>query len=272
VRKPLYGKPEAEALAERERALWRRENSGKFAVLAPHLAGCRRAVDLGCGWGQFLRFAADRVPELWGVDESPDRIADCRDVCPQARLVQCRADALDLPDDYFDVLLTSQMLHEVKLFSEAGELDRVLAEIRRVLRPGGRYLLLDHADAGDGSVAVRLPDPTLALLAEFEAKFAFRPARHEDLGNGVVRTERRTLQDFLTKTWAFGNAMEEMEMNETHNAFGRREATAMLEEAGFQVRARESFADISVELHELGGRFVAGRPWFRKLLIVAVKP
>jgi ubiquinone/menaquinone biosynthesis C-methylase UbiE len=209
------------------------------------------------------------VPELWGVDESPDRIEDVKRSCPKAKMVICRADELALPDAYFDAAVTSQMLHEVKLFGEEGELAKVLLEIRRILAKGGRYLLLDHLDAGEGEVVARLSDEKMEQLAEFEQKFKFYPARHERVEANVIRTSRHCLQDFLTKTWSLNTPMESMEMKETHNVFQKSETVELIQSSGFAVRDWIEFSDIRDELKAAGGELVEGQPWNRKFLLVA---
>jgi ubiquinone/menaquinone biosynthesis C-methylase UbiE len=267
-RQPLYGAYEARSLQDREGFI-EKQDQLRFPLLLENLGPCRRLVDIGCGWGHFLGLAQDRVPELWGVDESPDRIEDVKRSCPKAKMVICRADKLALPDAYFDVAVTSQMLHEVKLFGEEGELAKVLLEIRRILVKGGRYLLLDHLDAGEGEVVARLPDEKMEQLAEFEQKFKFYPARHERVEANVIRTSRHCLQDFLTKTWSLNTPMESMEMNETHNVFQKREAVELTESAGFAVRDWIVFSDIRDELKAAGGHLVEGQSWNRKFLLVA---
>jgi ubiquinone/menaquinone biosynthesis C-methylase UbiE len=269
---PLYGKAEADALRAREEAKWASETAEKCAVIEPYLADCRRLVDIGCGWGQFVRFAIPRVLEVWGVDESADRMDDCREACPEARLVRCRADDLDLPDGYFDVAVASQMMHEVALFGQPGELHRALSEVRRILAPGGEFLLLDHADAGEGSVVIEMPTSLLAHLVEFESKYRFRAVAHEELSPGVVRISKRDLQDLLTKIWSFGTDMEPMEMAETHNVFRRDELEAAAVAAGLRPVDWVRFTDLGAELAGFGGRFVEGGPWLRKFLLVAARP
>ncbi len=268
---PLYGKDEAESL-QRQELSWGSDNMVKFSLLLDHLGPCRRLVDIGCGWGQFLGMARGRVPELWGVDESPDRTRDVARVCPEARVVICRADRLELQDGYFDAAVTSQMLHEVKLFGSPGELAQVLGEIRRVLAPGGRYLLLDHQDAGEGEVLVRLPGPALEELAAFEVRFRYYPARHRAAEGGLICIERRPLQDYLTKYWSLGTPMEAMEMAETHNIFTRQEAEGLVEAAGLAVREFIPFSDIREDLSRVGGEIVEGEPRHRKFLLVGAVP
>lgn len=268
-RQPLYKADEAKSLQDREGFI-KKDSQLRFSLLLENLGPCRRLVDIGCGWGQFLGLAQNHVPELWGVDESPDRIEDVKRSCPKAKMVICRADKLALPDRYFDVAVTSQMLHEVKLFGEEGELAKVLLEIRRILVTGGRYLLLDHLDAGEGEVVARLPDEKMEQLAEFEQKFEFYPARHERVEANLVRMSRHSLQDFLTKTWSLNTPMESMEMNETHNVFQKKEAIGLMESSGFKVHEWIDFSDIRDELKAAGGDLVEGQVWNRKFLLIAI--
>jgi ubiquinone/menaquinone biosynthesis C-methylase UbiE len=265
---PLYGKEQACALRKREE-YFKIEQRKKFSLILDHLGDCRRLVDIGCGWGQFLQWASRQVGEVWGVDESSDRMRDSQKVCPAAKLVLCRADKLDLPDDYFDAVSTTQMLHEIKLFGGEGELDKVLREIYRVLAPGGRYFLLDHRDAGDGFVTVRLPEEKISQLLEYEGKYNYYPAVHEECGDGRIRISKRGLQDFLTKTWSLKTDMEEMEMNETHNVFEQTEISQRLESAGFTIETWIPFSDIREDLKSAGGELITGEPWLRKFLLIA---
>lgn len=268
-RQPLYGKAEAECLEVRETM---RDDGLKYGLLLDNLGPCKQLVDIGAGWGQFLALAADRVEELWAVDECPDRTADLNKACPKAQVVICRGDRLDLPDDYFDTVVTSQMLHEAKLFGESGELELTLAEICRVLTSGGRYLLLDHQDAGEGVVVVRLPREQMARLAEFERKYRFYDAAHSPTGEGRIRISRRCLQDFLSKDWSLNSAMEEIEMNETHNVFAQAATRELVTAAGLQVRKWIDFSNIGVDLQRHGGELIEGDPWPRKFILVAAKP
>jgi ubiquinone/menaquinone biosynthesis C-methylase UbiE len=268
----LYDQDAADALKERERsAAKEQKDQEKLELLNAHIPPCHRLVDIGCGWGQLLGMVQGRVVELWGVDESPERVRDVHQACPTAKVVVCRANALDLPDDCFDVAVMSQMLHEVKLFGQPDDLAAALGEVRRVLGPGGRYLLLDHLDAGDGEVVARLPQPVAALMDEFERKYQYRDAAHEDLGDGAIRITKRDLQDFLTKDWSLNTSMEAIEMNETHNVFQRNEAAASVESAGLTVQACVPFQNIADDLARVGGTLVEGEPWPRKFLMVAVK-
>lgn len=144
-----------------------------------------------------------------------------------------------------------------------------MAEFRRVLALGGRYLLLDHQDAGEGEVVVQLPPEQLTKLAEFERKYLFYKATHSDAGEGTIRISRRCLQDYLTKDWSLNSPMEEMEMKETHNVFSPQETMALVEAAGLKVRHWIGFSDITVDLDRHGGKLLEGAPWQRKFLLLA---
>ena len=287
---PLYDRDRACSLRERE-LYFQGENRVKISLLLDHIGECERLVDIGCGWGQFLGMARAHVAEVWGVDESPERVRDIEAACPEARMVICRADRIGLPDGYFDAAVMSQMLHEVKLFGEESEEERVLGEVRRILAGGGRFLLLDHLDVGEGEVVVRLPEEKIRLLLEFERRFRFYPASHCDItsnrdprevangpdprdiaNNPDCRTlgiSKRCLQDYLTKDWSFDSPMESIEMDETHNVFERAETIRQVESAGLSFLDWVPFSDIRADLERVGGELLEGEPWFRKFLLVA---
>lgn len=111
------------------------------------LSGVRpgdRVVDVGCGTGYFTRMMAKEVgPDgsAVGVDPSRDALTRARH---SNRLDNCsftegQAEALDLPDGSFDVVVTSLMVHHLP--EEARP--RAIGEMFRVLRPGGRVLVAD---------------------------------------------------------------------------------------------------------------------------------
>jgi ubiquinone/menaquinone biosynthesis C-methylase UbiE len=110
---------------------------------------CRQAVgdvlEVAIGTGRNLPFYAPDV-RLTGVEFSPAMLEIARQRATElGRQVDLRlgdAQALDLPDEAFDVLVCTLSLCAIPNES------RAIAEIRRVLRPGGRLLLLDHVAGG----------------------------------------------------------------------------------------------------------------------------
>jgi ubiquinone/menaquinone biosynthesis C-methylase UbiE len=79
---------------------------------------------------------------LTGVDLSPEMLARARDRARKSgrRLELVQADAHDLPvaDDAFDTVVCTYALCAVP------DAVRALSEMRRVLKPGGRVILVDH--------------------------------------------------------------------------------------------------------------------------------
>jgi len=73
-----------------------------------------------------------------------------------AHLIRAEAEAIPFPNERFDTVVSTHVLCSVR------NPPRALAEIRRVLRPGGRFLFLEHVAALPGTLtfaAQRLMDP-----------------------------------------------------------------------------------------------------------------
>lgn len=100
--------------------------------------GSGRCIDLGCGTGRFLAVAADLGWDVTGVDVSADQLRLARGAVPEAKLVKADAATVPLPDASFDAGFSTFTHTDVDDF--AG----LLAEARRLLRPGARFVYIGN--------------------------------------------------------------------------------------------------------------------------------
>jgi len=102
-------------------------------------------LDVGCGTGSLTIVAKRRAgsSEVCGIDAAPEMIAKATKKAKKAGVEisfqTSVVERLPFPDGHFDVVLSSLMLHHLpKAAREQGA-----REIRRVLKPGGRWLIVD---------------------------------------------------------------------------------------------------------------------------------
>ena len=129
------------------------------------LAGVRSVVDVGCGQGHWTRVVASVLPEsaaLLGVDREPEwiRIAEQRGDA-KIRYAVGRAEELPCAKASVDLVTAQTLLIHV------ADPRAVLAEMARVLRPGGRLWLVEpnNLAASVSMFADPATDPELALEA-----------------------------------------------------------------------------------------------------------
>ena len=103
-----------------------------------------RVVDIGCGPGESVALAAAAAPavQVVGVDPAfPFRLATALRTVGRGRTVQVRrgaAERLPVPNGWATLVLSINAFHHWE------DRRHGLAEVRRVLRPGGRLILVDE--------------------------------------------------------------------------------------------------------------------------------
>lgn len=128
-------------------------------------------LDVGCGTGEVTLPAKSRAMHghVYGIDPAPEMIAVARKKAARKGIdVDFRVgviEALPFPDSSIDVVTSSLMMHHLPEDLKA----RGLAEIYRVLKPGGRLLIADFMR------------PTGAFLNHLFIAFT----RHQGLQKGV---------------------------------------------------------------------------------------
>jgi SAM-dependent methyltransferase len=148
---------------------------------AASVQGRGRVYDLGCGPGQVARYLAGRGVAAFGIDASASMIATARRLNPKLNFRQ---------GDFFALPLAEGALAGVPAFyclihCARTELGRAVAEIHRVLMPGGRLLMAVHA--GEGEVA---RDDLLLAVAACEQELGARTPL-----NSARRTRRHGTAD-----------------------------------------------------------------------------
>lgn len=191
---------EAEALGERLRGFL-------------HLRGDERVVDVGTGAGAVAVALAPLAREVVGVDAVPELLEQARRRAAEAgaanvELVEGDAASLPFPAGAFDVAACVRVLHHVR------RPELVVAEAARVLRPGGRLLLVDQLGPMDPLVAIELErferarDPSHArLLPDSDIRFLLE-ANGLVVERAEIREERRTLDPYLDVAGCEGEERE----------------------------------------------------------------
>ena len=112
-----------------------------MALLAPRAGD--KAIDIGCGPGlttEGLARAVGPSGQVLGIDIAQPMLAIAARRCaslPQVRFERCDVNALAAADASVDIVLASQVYEYVET------IDAALRELARVIRPGGRAVLVD---------------------------------------------------------------------------------------------------------------------------------
>jgi ubiquinone/menaquinone biosynthesis C-methylase UbiE len=135
-------------------------------------SGGERVLDVGTGAGALAFALAPLVREVVGLDPVPELLELARErALPNTEFVEGDGAALPFPDASFDLAGTHRTLHHV------AQPERVVAELARVTRRGGRVLAVDQLAPDDSGAA--------AAVHEFET--ARDPSHTRLLTDGELR-------------------------------------------------------------------------------------
>lgn len=202
--------------------------TARIAFVTGALSDVRAVLDLGCGTGDLLRALAPLLPEQAcgvGVDLSPEMLAIARQKtadCPHVYVIQADVtQLLPFPDDAFDLVASLNLLQEVP------DPVSVLEEVRRVLKPGGRFRGVAACYAGNNpaemahqAVAQRQTWsflPADEMLPLFQRVFPTGTGRFESLPR-VARTQAagqpsfRLFTDVMRAIQELGHDPQEVRM------------------------------------------------------------
>lgn len=136
-----------------------------ISTVVEDLAPGAAAVDLGCGTGIAARLLAEAGLSVTGVEPEPSMRQAAID--SGVRCLDGTAEAIPLPDRSVDLATAFQSFHWF-------EPHAAIAEIARVLRPGGRVALVWNLREGS--------DPAVQAYEEILATAAGHPLAEEELG------------------------------------------------------------------------------------------
>jgi ubiquinone/menaquinone biosynthesis C-methylase UbiE len=101
------------------------------------LAPGAKVIDLGCGSGAFTAVLRERGYNVAGVDIAGDLIAVAKSKFPGMEFVEGDVEDVPFPTASFDGVLLSGIIHHLPA------MERCIAEVGRVLKPGGRFMAFD---------------------------------------------------------------------------------------------------------------------------------
>jgi len=162
-----------------------------------------RLIDVGCGTGRFLDFVKQAWPRLpvLGVDLSQAYVRHARRHLERwscVNLVVANGEAIPAHDNSCDAVTSVFMFHELPPKVRR----TVIGEAARVLKPGGRLILVDSLQRGD--------DPVYDAMLESFPQYYHEPYYHsyirEDFA-AVVRpyglAHRRNIEAHVSKVMVF---------------------------------------------------------------------
>lgn len=100
-----------------------------------------KGLDVGCGTGVLAQRLSAAGYEMVGLDPSEGMLEVLAEHGPDVRAVRGSGTDLPFEDGSFDLVFTVAALHHI---ADATAVRETLAEMARVMRPGGRIVIWDH--------------------------------------------------------------------------------------------------------------------------------
>lgn len=113
---------------------------------------CKKVLDAGCGGGRNLIYFLRNGYEVYGIDPNPNAISTVKqlsqtltDANSKENFVVASAENLPFDDNYFDLVISSAVLH---FANNPDHFDNMIRSMWRVLKPGGYLFARLASDIG----------------------------------------------------------------------------------------------------------------------------
>jgi SAM-dependent methyltransferase len=113
----------------------------RTAFIQAHVLAGALVLDVGCGTGALAVRIQQAGYKVAGVDPSEGMLRVLKERAPSTDAVGGSGMGLPFADDHFDLAYCVAAMHHI---AEAANVRRTLAEMVRVVRPGGLVLVWDH--------------------------------------------------------------------------------------------------------------------------------
>jgi SAM-dependent methyltransferase len=178
-------------------------------LLKGRFDGLRRILDAGCGGGRNLVYFLRAGFEVFGVDREPEAVAAVRGLAaelapglPATNFQVAEVDRLPFEAESLDAVLSSAVLH---FAADEAHLRRMVAEMWRVLRPGGLLFARLASNIGIEDLVVRiegrrhrLPDGSERLLVDEDLLLGLTAELGGDLLDPLKTTNVQNLRAMTT--------------------------------------------------------------------------
>ncbi|MCX6056071.1 MAG: class I SAM-dependent methyltransferase [Chloroflexi bacterium] len=153
-------------------------------------------LDLGCGDGHFASLAFDHPLEV-GLDPWRTPLGEAKKRGGYEKVVEAFGDAIPYPAGYFASAVSNSVLEHIP------DLDPVLADLARVLRPGAPFIFCvpNHYFLGALSISSFLDRTGLAFAANGYRRFFNRIARHHHCDDPDTWKARLEIAGFELEDW-----------------------------------------------------------------------
>ncbi|MFD0792791.1 class I SAM-dependent methyltransferase [Mucilaginibacter litoreus] len=170
---------------------------------------CKKVLDAGCGGGRNLNYFLRNGYEVYGIDPNPNAVSAVKqlsqtlsDANAQENFVVATAENLPFVDNYFDLVISSAVLH----FAHSHDhFDDMLRSMWRVLKPGGYLFARLASDIGIESLVhslgngrYLLPDGSERFLVNQQLLLEYTESLNARLHEPIKTTNVQNLRCMTT--------------------------------------------------------------------------